>query len=109
LATCLDVIGKTDDAIAEYKEAVRLRPDDANIHFNMAIAYQNKKDLTNTIAELKTATRLAPDWIPPHLMLYKLLKDSDPKSALDECMIADGLTQDAKLHDQCFQLQRQTQ
>jgi hypothetical protein len=42
-------------------------------------------------------------------MLYKLLKDSDPKSALDECMIADGLTQDAKLHDQCFQLQRQTQ
>jgi hypothetical protein len=75
----------------------------------MAIAYNNKKDLTNAITELKTATRLAPDWLPPHLMLYKMLKDSDPKSALDECVIADGLSNDAKLHDQCFQLQKKTQ
>ena len=40
------MIGKTDDAIIEYQEAARLRPNDANIHFNLAIAYQNKKDLT---------------------------------------------------------------
>ena len=39
-------------------------------------------------------------------MLTNLLKDSDPKAALDECVIADGLTQDAKLHDQCQDLQK---
>jgi len=42
-------------------------------------------------------------------MLYKLLKDSDPKSALDECMMVDGLSHDAKLHDQCLELQKRSQ
>jgi len=109
LATCLDVIGKSDDAIVEYKEAVRLRPNDANIHFNLAIAFQNAKEPASAVAELKTATKLAPDWLAPHLMLYKLLKDSDPKSALDECMMVDGLSHDAKLHDQCLELQKRSQ
>jgi tetratricopeptide (TPR) repeat protein len=103
------VIGRPDEAIVEYKEAVRLRPNDANIHFNLAIAYQNKKDLTSAIAELKSASKLAPDWISPRLMLVKMLKDSDPKTALDECMVADGLSHDAKLHDQCLELQKRTQ
>jgi hypothetical protein len=39
-------------------------------------------------------------------MLVNLLKDSDPKGALDECVLADGLTHDAKLHDQCQELQK---
>jgi hypothetical protein len=42
-------------------------------------------------------------------MLYEWLKDSDPKTALDECMIVDGLTHDAKLHDQCLALQKRAQ
>ena len=42
-------------------------------------------------------------------MLYKLLKDSDPKTALDECMTVDGLTHDAKLHDECLTLQKRAQ
>ena len=29
-----------------------------------------------------------------------------PKAALDECMLADGITQDAKFHDECQDLQR---
>jgi len=38
-----------------------------------------------------------------------MLKNSDPKTALDECMVADGLSHDAKLHDQCLELQKRTQ
>jgi len=109
LATAYDVIGKTDEAIAEYQEALRLHPNDANIHFNLAVAYQNKKDLTSAIAELKGASKLAPDWLPPRLMLVKILQNSDPKTALDECMVADGLSHDAKLHDQCLELQKRAQ
>jgi Flp pilus assembly protein TadD len=109
MATALDVIGKSDDAILEYQQAIRLRPNDANIHYNLAITFQNKQELTSAIAELKTASRLAPDWISPRLMLVKLLKDSDPKTALDECMTADGLSHDAKLHDQCLELQKRAQ
>jgi hypothetical protein len=62
--------------------------------------------MTSAIAELRTAAKLSPDWPTPHIMLTNLLKDSDPKAALDECMLADGMTHDAKLHDECSELQR---
>ena len=62
LATALDVTGKTSDAILEYKEAVRLRPNDAKIHYNLAIALQNNQEIASAVSELVAATRLAPDW-----------------------------------------------
>jgi len=37
------------------------------------------------------------------------VKGSDPKTALDECMVADGLSHDAKLHNQCLELQKTAQ
>ena len=98
-----------DDAIAEYKEALKLDPRNAKIHYNLSIVYQKKKDLPAAIAELKAAAKLLPDWPTPHIMLTNLLKDSDPKTAVGECMVADGLTHDAKLHDQCMELQRKAQ
>ena len=109
LASALDAQGKTDEAILQYKEAVRLRPNDAKIHYNLAIALQNNKEPGAAVAELVTATKLSPDWLAPHRMLYNLLKDSDPKTALDECMIVDGLSHDAKLHDECLNLQKLAQ
>jgi len=75
----------------------------------LAIVYQKKKDIPAAIAELKEAAKLAPDWPTPHIMLTNLLKDSDPKAAIDECMVADGLTQDAKLHNQCLELEKKAQ
>jgi hypothetical protein len=60
------------------------------------------------IAELKQAAALAPDWPQPHIMLSNLLKESDPTTALRECLAADGLTHDAKLHDRCLELQKKT-
>ena len=70
--------------------------------------YQKKHDTAAAITELKEAARLSPDWPTPHIMLARLLKDTDPKSAIEECMVADGLTHDAKLHDQCLELQKKT-
>lgn len=106
LGTVLDVTGRSDEAITEYRESVKLQPKNPNAHYNLGIAYKNKNDLTSAITELKAAAQLAPDWATPHLILLQLLKDSDPKSALDECIMADGLTHDAKLHDECLELQR---
>jgi len=61
------------------------------------------------VAELRAAAKLKPDWPTPHLMLSNLLKDTDPKGAADECIIADGLTQDAKLHNRCLELEKKAQ
>ena len=106
LGNVLDDAGRPDEAIAEYKEAVQLEPKDAKTRYNFSVVYQKKKDMPAAIAELRQAAKLAPDWPTPHIMLKNLLKDSDPKAALDECVIADGLTHDAKLHDECMELQK---
>ena len=109
LGSALDDAGKPDEAIAEYKEAIKLEPKNASAHYNLAIVYVKKKDYATAIAELRQAAKLSPDWPTPHIMLTNLQKDSDPKAALDECVIADGLTNDAKLHNLCSDLQRKVQ
>ncbi len=109
LGSVLDDAGHPDEAIAEYKEALSLQPRDAKAHYNLSIVYQKRKDMTSAISELRIAAKLAPDWPTPHIMLARLLKDSDPKQALDQCIIADGLTEDAKLHNLCGELQKKTQ
>ena len=106
LGSVLDDAGKPDEAIAEYKEAIHLQPRDAKPHYNLSIVYQKKKNTQAAIAELRQAEKLAPDWPTPHIMLTHLLKESDPGAALDECMLADGLTNDAKLHNLCSDLQK---
>ena len=93
--------------MTEYKEAIRLDPKNATAHYNLAILYLKKKDNTNAIAELRQSAKLSPDWPTPHIMLTNLLKDSDPKAAYSECVVADGLTNDAKLHNLCSDLQKE--
>lgn len=109
LGTVFDDAGKPEDAIAEYKEAIRLQPRNADSHYNLSVLYQRRKNVSDAISELRVAAKLAPDWPTPHIMLANLLKDSDPKAALDQCMMADGLTHNAKLHDLCQELQRKAQ
>jgi Flp pilus assembly protein TadD len=109
LGSVLDNAGRPDDAIAEYKQALQLSPRDAKVHFNLAVLYEKRNDVPNAVAELRIAAKLAPDWPTPHIMLARLLKDSDPKAAFDQCIIADGLTEDAKLHNLCGELQKKTQ
>ena len=90
----------------QFEALQRIDPDDLTAHYNLSIVYQKKKDMPAAIAELREATNLSPDWPTPHIMLVNLLKESDPKAALDECVVADGLTHDAKLHDECQELQK---
>jgi tetratricopeptide (TPR) repeat protein len=109
LGSALDDSGDADGAMTEYKEAIRLDPKNSTAHYNLAILYLKKKDNANAVAELRQAAKLSPDWPTPHIMLTNLLKDSDPKAAYSECVVADGLTNDAKLHNLCSDLQRKMQ
>ena len=38
LGLALEAQGKLDEAVAEYREAIRLKPDDASAHFNLGNA-----------------------------------------------------------------------
>ena len=54
--------GDLDGAIAEYRTALRLRPDYATAHHNLGDALRAKGDLDGAIAEYRTAVHLQPDF-----------------------------------------------
>ena len=55
-----------DGAIAEYREAIRLKPDLADAHGLLGLAQEQKGDLDGAIAEYREAIRLKPDFAETH-------------------------------------------
>lgn len=53
-------LGRYDDAIDAFKLAILAKPDLANAHYNLAIAYRDKKDYDNAISEMNTVLSLLP-------------------------------------------------
>jgi tetratricopeptide (TPR) repeat protein len=51
-----------DAAISEFKEAIRIDPDNAGFHFNLGLIYQAQGNPDPAIAEFKEAGRLDPDF-----------------------------------------------
>lgn len=51
-------LGRFDDAIEAFKLAVLAKPDLANAHYNLAIAYREKKDYANAIKEMNSVLSL---------------------------------------------------
>lgn len=47
-------LGQFDNAISAYKLATLAKPDLANAHYNLSIAYREKKDYDNAITEMNT-------------------------------------------------------
>jgi len=54
------LLGNTDGAIAEYREALRLNPDYALAHYNLGSALCDKGDLREALQEYRTAYELNP-------------------------------------------------
>lgn len=53
--------GQYDQAIGDYNEAIRLKPDDAAAFFHRGYAYSNKGQYDRAIRDYDTAIRLDPD------------------------------------------------
>jgi Flp pilus assembly protein TadD len=66
--------GDGDGAIAEYREAIRLKPDYADAHNNLGVSLQAKGDTDGAIAEYREAIRLKPDVANASSNLAALLK-----------------------------------
>ena len=75
--------GKLDEAIAAYREAIRLKPDDAEAHYNLGIALSGQGKLDEAIAEYREAIRLKPDYAEAH---YNLGIALDGQGKLDEAI-----------------------
>ncbi len=83
LGNALNDQGKLDEAIAEYREAIRLKPDDAEAHFNLGNALATRGSSTRPSPNTATAIRLKPDDAEAHFNLGIALRD---QGKLDEAI-----------------------
>jgi tetratricopeptide (TPR) repeat protein len=58
---------RIDDAIAAYREAVRISPDSRENHANLAVVLGQAGNLDEALVEANTALRLDPNWWRAHL------------------------------------------
>jgi tetratricopeptide (TPR) repeat protein len=63
LGNAYDDEGMTDKAVEQYQIALKLRPDDAVIHFNLGVAYGRSGLKTKSIEELQAALRIKRDYV----------------------------------------------
>jgi eukaryotic-like serine/threonine-protein kinase len=68
--------GDRPGAIAEYREAIRRKPDYAEAHTNLGLALEASGDRPGAIAALREAIRLKPDLPQAHYNLGSALNDS---------------------------------
>jgi superkiller protein 3 len=79
------------EVVAAFKEAVRLRPDDAAIHNHLGLALIQTGDDPGGIAELREAVRLAPDYADARTNLGAALTPTDAAAAIRELEAAVAL------------------
>jgi tetratricopeptide (TPR) repeat protein len=89
-----------DGAIAEYREAIRLRPDYAVAHLELGHALVGKDDLDGAIAECREAVRLKPNYEQAHYVLGNALgkKENWEGAVLEEREAIRLKPDDARAH-----------
>jgi tetratricopeptide (TPR) repeat protein len=74
----LEELGNLPGAVAEYKETIRLKPDDAPAHTDLGAALDDQGQYADAITEDKEAIRLEPDDPHPHYNLGVALAQKRP-------------------------------
>ena len=75
LGTALSGQGKLDEADAQYREALRLKPDSPEVHYNLGNALTRQGKLAQAEAEYRETIRLKPDDAEAYNELGALLCD----------------------------------
>jgi len=80
MAAMNDSLGKLDEAVDEYKKALKLDFKNPVIHLNLASCYIRKNDINKATEELGLAVNFDPEAIEPHAilgLLYSLQNKPD--------------------------------
>jgi len=83
LGAVLVTQGKVDDAIAHYREALKIKPYYVRTHNNLGIALREQGKLDEAISHYRTALRIRPQYVDAHNNLALVLKD---QGNLDEAI-----------------------
>jgi tetratricopeptide (TPR) repeat protein len=85
LGMALSERGELDEAIAAYREAIRLRPDFPFAHLNLGMALYGRGEVDEAIAAWREPIRLQPDYAQAH---YNLGSALHKQGKLDEAIAA---------------------
>src|SRR5262249_12038893 len=77
--------GRVVEAIAGYREALRLRPDHAEAHNNLGVALRQQGQLSEALACYREALRLKPAYADAHKNLGTFLHDQGDLAAATAC------------------------
>ena len=95
LANALRGLGRFDEAIAEYRTAIRINADDSLTHNNLGNVLEERGRLEEAIAEYRAAIRLAPAFAAAHQNLgFALQKEGKLEDAIAEYRTAIRLNPD---------------
>lgn len=64
--------GKANEAITEYKKALRISPKDEGLYYNIGRAYVEAKDKKNAVLYFKKALEISPDFKDAKVILEKI-------------------------------------
>ncbi|MGO9245544.1 MAG: tetratricopeptide repeat protein, partial [Verrucomicrobiia bacterium] len=59
-------IGKTQEAIGQYEQALRIEPDYVDAHYNLGIALSHIGKIQEAIGQYEQALRIKPDHAKAH-------------------------------------------
>src|SRR5947207_9604278 len=81
-----------DQAIADYRKALELEPNDSLTHYNLGLALKYKDEARDAAAEFQAALRLKPKWADAHYALGATYYDlRDQAAAIKELHAAVAL------------------
>jgi len=76
LGTIYEKQNKLNEAISEYKKAVKIKPDYADAHYNMAVAYWRQKNWQKVIENLEKVLRINPNHTDAQKYLFFARKNA---------------------------------
>ncbi len=84
LGVALTQFGRTQEAIAHYEQALRIKPDDAGAHYNLGMALAQTGRIEDAIGHYKQALRIKADYAEAHNNLGTALAQTGRiKEAID--------------------------
>lgn len=85
-------LGRYDDAINAFKLATLAKPDLANAYYNLALAYREKKDFDDAIAEMQIVLTLVKKDSPDYTLAQTTLTDLEKNKPLTKATGSESLT-----------------
>lgn len=83
LALAYGKLGKHNDEITAYNEAIKQSPEKPELYFNLGNAYIDQGDKNKAIDSLKQAIKLRPDYLKAHFTICKTYAEiGDKENAL---------------------------